>query len=329
MPAGSYEWPEADLRPFMKSIDNSLLKYQQAVNMAAVGWMPLGATDPTPGWLRPTIDLEVERIVADVKRASDRYSIKRPLKWSTDVPALPSFTRAQLELYYGHPVRFVTGIDPAAWDASIINERSKPMGLTNRHEYESPRKSGRKLSITKSHFEEGVYITATRYDECESTWVAKSDTVPLALNVLGYDRPDAKPYAAGPTTYNGKVANRDIPSTESVRDAHVAEAVDLLRGASIFDQRAAARSASAEAAAKRDAEHAKRKAIEEAAAKAARAAVAEREIAERFFRKAKDAYSEAVAEQFWRGIDAESAAKVQSALSSYETARRKVEGLPN
>lgn len=302
----------------MKSIDNSLLKYQQAINMAAKGWAPLGVTDPAPGWMRPTVDLEVERIVADVKRASDRYSIKQPRKVVAGIS--PQQWMDAVE-NYAMPSRHFIGIDEATF-----NERSKPMGLSKTHEYATlGGPTDRRLIVEKvlGRNPEDATAFLAAGDRRNGVFVTNADSVPLALNVLGYDRPGTEMHAAGPTSYNGHVANKTIPTTQWKRDANVAKAIDLLRGADVFDQRTAANKAADEV------EAAKKKAIEEAAAAAARAVVAEREIAELFLRKTKSAYSEAIADQFWVGINAESVAKVQSALSAYETARRKVEGLPN
>jgi hypothetical protein len=214
------------------------------------GWKPAGFANETPAWLRPRIQDKVNEALANMKRASDRYSIKQPVKWSTTINALPSFTKEQLELYYGIRVK------PDAWgnwavtlpgSNSTNNERSKPVGLTTNHKYTDNDGDTIEASEADSWAEGDVValLKATDNDsgESASVYVTPEYSLSLALNVLGYDRPSAKPYAAGSTSYNGKSANRSIPSSKSVRDAHIAEAIDLLIGADIYDPREAERKA--------------------------------------------------------------------------------------
>lgn len=195
----------------------------------------------------------VNRAAFNLKRAADRYSIRQPIAWSITMDAAPTYSQEMLDLYYGNfQQRYVTGIDPAAWDAAIINERSKPMGLSKKHVYTD--KDGDTIAIkapVEADGEEAVaYVKVVQYGEYAGVFVDAKSSIPLALNVLGYDRPSAKPYAAGPTKYRDATANEAIPGSQIARDTNIAKAIDLLIGADIYDQRVDAN----EAAAKREAE---------------------------------------------------------------------------
>jgi hypothetical protein len=274
-------------------------KYQRAVDLAAKGWFPLGATNPTPGWLRPTIDLEVDRIAADIKRAADRYSIKQPVKVVTSVNALP-LTDELLELYYGGiGRRWMTGIDPQTFPK--VDERSKPVGLTTSHIYTDQDNDSIEVTQTSNA------VACVTVNGGRAAYVKAEHSVPLALNVLGHDRPhsltDYKATVGGQSAYSVTI------ESQAQRDRALAGAIASLKSVDRYDQKAAQRKAEAEAQAKRDAEYAKQK--------------------QESFDRAKQAYADAIRDQIASGIDAESAAKVQAALSAYETARRKLEGLPS
>jgi hypothetical protein len=298
------------LRKWQNAIDGSLLKYQRAVNLAAAGWQPLGVTDPTPGWLRPTIDLEVDRIAADVKRAADRYSIKQPAKVVTGISEQQWLDAIE---NYAMPSRHFIGLDPAN-----INERSKPVGLTTSHKYTD--NDGDTIEVNAAHHGgDGVtaVLKATDSDSGEyaSVYVNAVDGIPLALNMLGHDRPHILSNfetTVGEATHHGVV----IVSTEH-RDRTAAAAIAYLKSVDRYDQRQAERKAKEDAKAKA-----------EAAAKAKRDAEYAHHKRESYER-AKVTYADAIRDQIASGITPESVAKVQSALSAYETARRKLEGLPS
>ena len=204
-----------------------------------------------------------------------------------------------LDLYYGK--------------TSTSNERSKPMGLkeTVHHEdangriitigYQEDRDSGKGWIRTSSS---GAYIE-------------DAHIIPFALNALGHDRPELgqrQPFLSSDVQSYSPVVRSDEHRQELLTDA-----VLNLRAIDLYDQHVVKKKADEEAAAK---------AAELAAAKA-RVEVANREIAERHLRKAKVAYDDAVSGAFWADVTPEVTARLQSALSAYETARRKVEGLPN
>ncbi|MDR6794334.1 hypothetical protein J2X12_002929 [Pseudarthrobacter oxydans] len=275
MPAGSYGWPWSATLP-------------------SASWKPAGFANETPAWLRndlwpdeynrclqphiSNIDRMVERL------ARDQYSNFRQ--------------------------RWMTGIDPQTFP---INERSKPMGLTTSHKYTDNDGDTIKVSEADSWAKSDVValLEATDSDsgESASVYVTPEYSVPLALNVLGYDRPHILSNfetVVGNSTSLGVVIN-----SSEMRDKTLANAIAYLKSVDRYDQRTAERKAEEEAAAqaKRDAEYAKQK--------------------QESYDRAKRSYADAIRDQFATGINAESTAKVQAALSAYETARRKLEGLPS
>lgn len=218
------------------------------------------------------------------------------------------------------PWRYMTGLGsdgkfevtlPTS-NASTPNERSKPVGLTKEYRYDDPHNS-RRLEIERSIDDnQGVYINVSNkaIGSSAGIWLRHEDTVPLALNVLGRNRPELGEWALASTV---------VVRGDGHRDEVLAQAAANLRAIDLYDQHLVKKKADEEAAAK---------AAEIAAAKA-RVEVANREIAERHLRKAKAAYLNAVDEAFYEGDSVDAAAKLQAALSSYETARRKFEGLPS
>lgn len=267
-----------------------------------------GEFTPTAN-LKPHLDV-VNRVAANMAKASESLTIRSPFKWPASLSFnLPDLDKEALELYYGMPQRCLTGINPAKWDAAIIDERSKPVGLTKEHVYTD--EDGDTIEVQKKNEGEPHAVIGVK-DESYA-YIQPEYSIPLALNVLGYDRPSAKPYAAGPTKYRDATANEAIPGSQIARDTNIAKAIDLLIGADIYDQRIA-----------------KRKADEDAKVEADKAALASYvKHKQESFDRAKLAYADAIRDQIASGIDAESAAKVQAALSAYETARRKLEGLPS
>lgn len=232
---------------------------------------------------------------------------------------------AQALAEYSMPSRHLIGMspEPGTLELTLSNlspelidlyygtttERSKPLGLTKDYEYPDFEGDAIKaMSIDDDIDARGAALVVSA--PAGGAYVDPKHALPLAINVLGYDRPSAERFEAGPTEYNGHKANRLIPSSQSLRDANIAEAIDLLIGADIFDQREAGR---AEAAAKRKAE-------QEAQTRAAR---------QSSLNKAKAIFEQAAAAAALSGASAETAARVQAALSAYETARRKFEGLPH
>lgn len=148
---------------------------------------------------------------------------------------------------YSWPRRYVMGIDPAT---HFTFDERKPMGLTKNHEYTD--NDGDSILVREAAWAEGNVValleaTDSVSNESASAYINAVDSIPLALNVLGYDRPSAEFAAAGATTYNGQSANRTIPSSKQQRDRNVVEALDLLIGADIYDQRTAEREARDEA----------------------------------------------------------------------------------
>ncbi|MBT2587986.1 hypothetical protein [Arthrobacter sp. ISL-95] len=262
------------------------------------GWKPLGFIS-LDGFATP------EQQAAD---AREKYCI--PQRFLAGMaPNSIELTMADLspealELYYGSPAtRAVLGNESP-------NERSKPLGLTKDHKYTDS--DGDAIEVSAPHnAPEGTVahlLIEQGGDDGVGVYVDASTSVPLAINVLGYDRPSAGRSAAGATRYNGHEVNRMIPGNHDERDANVAEAIDLLRGADIFDQREASKAAAAGAEAKRKADYEASK-LES-------------------LNRAKSSFEDALTLAALDGASAESAAMVQAALSAYETARRKYEACP-
>jgi hypothetical protein len=196
-----------------------------------------------------------------------------------------------------------------------INERSKPMGLTKDHRYKD--RDGDVVEITKASLTTaGAALVSVNGGE--RAYISPKFSVPLALNMLGCDRPSAAQFSFVAEVGN-YTAGKATPTGQYSRDALLAEAIASLRAVDAYDQRQAERKAE---------EDAKAKAEAEAAAKAKRDAEYARHKQESYER-AKVTYADAIRDQIASGITPESAAKVQAALSAYETARRKLEGLPS
>lgn len=203
------------------------------------------------------------------------------------------------------PQRWITGIAPPT-------ERSKPLGLTKEHTYTDNDGDYIEIDATTSTPESVAMLTVTNNDSgrLASAYIGKSDSIPLALNALGWDRPDVTARSWPKTVVGNETSDMPIPRKIDERDRLHALAIECLRAVDIYDQRVAQRKQHEEEA------EAKRKAEYEASKKES-------------FERAKEAYADAIRDQIAAGIDADSTAKVQVALSAYETARRKFEGLPH
>lgn len=179
--------------------------------------------DAPTGWLLPIIDGDLLAIQDRVNKVAHDFTI----------PAHIHDNTATCDCQWGFRRRFILGAD-----ATIINERSEPVGLTKEHVYK-----GRDGDKVTASFAVPDYATATlKIEDCDTAcaYVSEADSIPLALNVLGYNRPPSAHGGAGPTSYRGHEADTAIPGSQTTRDKNVALAIDLLLGADIFDQRQAA-----------------------------------------------------------------------------------------
>lgn len=219
-----------------------------------------------------------------------------------------NLAKAEAGRYYGYPgQRYVIGIDAAS-----LNERSKPVGLTKNHKYTDEDGDFIEVEPRGSYASEDVVASFTVTDcashEEATTHLRQTDSVPLAINALGYDRAELLDNLV--VQHEGYVANGRVIRNEDERREVFAKAVAFLKSVDRYDQRDVQRKAAeAEAAAKREADYARHK--------------------QESFDRSKLAYADAIRDQIASGIDADSTAKVQAALSAYETARRKFEGLPH
>jgi hypothetical protein len=206
------------------------------------------------------------------------------------------------------------------FDQKTFNERSKPMGLTKDHEYTDNEGDAIRVEAADplDARDAVAFLNIKQVDDDEGFYVLPAFSIPLALNVLGYDRPSAAQFSFVAEVGN-YTAGKTAPTGQYSRDALLAEAIASLRAVDAYDQRQVERKAK---------EDAKAKAEAEAAAKAKRDAEYARHKQESYER-AKVTYADAIRDQIASGITPESVAKVQSALSAYETARRKLEGLPS
>lgn len=152
-------------------------------------------------------------------------------------------TRDHLASNFCIPQTFMVGIDPAA-----SNERSKPMGLNKEHVYKD--QDGDKVTAS---FAVPDYATATlTVDDGDTAcaYVSKADSVPLALNVLGYNRPQHSGVGSVRASVNGITTTGYLPASQTLRDQRFAEAIAGLLAVDVYDQREASRKADEERARK-------------------------------------------------------------------------------
>lgn len=251
----SGEWRPSDLLSLQDRVNRSLIGSDWAAN----GWKPAGFASETPAWLRsdlrPHLDA-VDKAVADMKRASEGCSTRQRGAIATGIS--PQRWMDAVE-NYAMPSRHIVGIDEPTF-----NERSKPMGLTKDHNY------------TDS---DGDTITAQTVDSDSATergattllcaggggtYVEAAAAIPLALNVLGYDRMGK--LGGFETTVGVYVSHGVLVNSQEKRDRALAIAVANLKSIDRYDQRADERRAAEEAnAAALEAKEAARRRLNEAA----------------------------------------------------------------
>lgn len=120
------------------------------------------------------------------------------------------------------------------------------MGLTEEHRYTN---DGRKLTVERSIDDDrSVYINVGEGSYGAGIWLDFADTVPLALNVLGYDRPELGDEAA---SWSGATfCYSVVASSSDHRDELPAQAAANLKAVDLYDQSLAKKQADEEAAAK-------------------------------------------------------------------------------
>lgn len=155
-----------------------------------------------------------------------------PQRWVTGVLPLDelstvakSLSQEMLDLYFGK---------------TTCNERSKPVGLTKDHVYKDS--DGDSLTARNAGNDGTVLITEVSAD---GAYVSKADSIPLALNVLGYDRMGK--LGGFETTVGGYVSHGVLVNSQEKRDQALAIAVGNLKSIDRYDQRADERRAAAEA----------------------------------------------------------------------------------
>jgi hypothetical protein len=144
--------------------------------------------------------------------------------------------------------RWMTGVGPHWWPQSVelpgntssagitINERSKPMGLTKEHAY----KDNFGDAVKVSHEVGDNFPLIETDDGAGGVYIDAETAVPLALNVLGHDRPSLGDLALTSTV---------VVRGDGHRDELLAQAAANLRAIDLYDQHVAKKKADEVAAA--------------------------------------------------------------------------------
>jgi hypothetical protein len=209
------------------------------VEEGANEWPQPAITIPSGGW--PRNDLWPDEVNAISRRLAERW--------------------LDSQYSYSMPSRWLIGCTNPN-----VDERSKPVGLTTNHKYTDRDGDTIEASEADSWAEGDVValLKATDSDsgESASVYVTPENSIPLALNVLGHDRPHV--LSNFETIVGGyKAAGVVIGSTE-MRDKTLANAIAYLKSVDRYDQRVAERKAEEEAKAAREAEQAARVEAKEA-----------------------------------------------------------------
>jgi hypothetical protein len=132
---------------------------------------------------------------------------------------------------YSWPRRYVMGIDPAT---HFTFDERKPMGLSKEYAYTD--NDGDTLTID----ENGVDDEATGWisDMSEDGFnITAANSVPLALNMLGYDRPKAGAAVHAKVGNSSYGYSADYLLGSSSRESLVAQAIANLLAVDSYDQR--------------------------------------------------------------------------------------------
>lgn len=217
------------------------------------GWKQVGYIDAAlnPGWLTPIIDRDMLAIQDRINRAARDYSI--PWRYTTGLGSDGSFevtlprlnvSDAARNLYLGGNAlqrSWLLGIDPAS-NISSPNERSKPVGLTREYRYTDNDGDFVEIDpanrIADPHDVVAVIETGSKGT---AAYIKNADSVPLALNVLGHDRPELARDTARTATA--------VVRGDGHRDELLAQAAANLRAIDLYDQHVAKKRADEEAAA--------------------------------------------------------------------------------
>ena len=108
------------------------------------------------------------------------------------------------------------------------------MALTNHHKYVD--QDGDSIDVPRSY--EGfpdVLLQLTSSDECVGVYVTDGNAAPLALNILGHDRPDDDPLAV---KFIVEESTAHIAHSQTARDAQLNLAAALLMSVDGYDRRA-------------------------------------------------------------------------------------------
>lgn len=204
----------------------------------------------------------VNRMIANMKKASESYSIRRPFTWSDESDGdklwaiQDAVNRATVDYWWSIPQRVMAGTGPNAVNQALQfinnhsdklrdNERSKPMGLTKEHVYKDT-ENDRTLRIEDSVSDpQAPYINVAGKGSGAGIWLDRADTIPLALNVLGFDRMGK--LGGFETTVGGYVSHGVLVNSQEKRDQALAIAIANLKSIDRYDQRADERKAAEEA----------------------------------------------------------------------------------
>jgi hypothetical protein len=181
-----------------------------------------------------------------------------------------SVTLEQARHSYSWPKRYLMGVPPGTYELQLSamnlsqelldlyygktetsNERSKPVGLKEAHNYTD--NDGDKLTIEENPDDDLAIAWVSDLSE-DGFNVTVENSIPLALNVLGYDRPDAGAAVEAIVGRYGFGRNPNHISGKDSRDELLAQSIANLLAIDAYDQRAAERKAEEEAKAARVAE---------------------------------------------------------------------------
>lgn len=248
---------------------------------------PIGTKLGEPGWT-PLHDVsQVDIAPAFVK--SDL---------TAQVREISSIGNLLAEHYLGRSSqRWITGIAPPT-------ERSEPLGLTRDYTYDDG--DNAYISVHPKEGDEPEDVVALiEAPDGVMPYVRAKDSVPIALNILGRDRPTPGASVMVAVGRHAAGYTSDAISGSDSRDRLLVAAIANLLAIDAYDQRCA--ESKAEAKRKADYEASKLESLN----------------------RSKAIFEQTLTAAALGGASAESAAKVQMALSAYDTARRKYEGLPH
>jgi hypothetical protein len=125
----------------------------------------------------------------------------------------------------------------------VQNHERDQMKLTKDHKYTDGDGDTIRVEANGGGPEGTIYLAIDQVDGNEGAFITKADSVPLALNILGHDRPDDDPLATS-FDVNGRFAH--LADSKSDRHAQLDVAAALLMAVDAYDRRAVRRASAEE-----------------------------------------------------------------------------------